>query len=155
MLLPSSLPAQAPSAIGSSRIAARFADIPNCNSLSIVCPGARLVALRRILDRPPAKWNSYLGYPANVRFMKTAPARNHWGSNGASRPDIHGRGGQCGTSHARGSASAALGSGRDVLDRGLRDPVRLERAHLVSAMMADMLDMVTTHLGIGVQRIRL
>jgi hypothetical protein len=31
MFLASSLPAQAASAIGSSRIAARFADIPKCN----------------------------------------------------------------------------------------------------------------------------
>src|SRR5260370_40966660 len=68
--LPSSLAAQAPSAIGSSRIAARFADIPKCNSFLIVCPSAWLTALRRILDCPPAKWNSHLGYRANVRFMK-------------------------------------------------------------------------------------
>src|SRR5216683_4455544 len=85
---------------------------------------------------------------------EAAPARGHWGSNGASRPDIHGRGGQCGISHARGSASAALGGGRNVLDRGLRDLVRLERAHLlVGAMMADMLDMMAAHLGIGVQQV--
>src|SRR5258705_8601227 len=61
--------------------------------------------------------------------------------------------GQRGTSHARGSASAALGSGRNVLDRGLRGLVRLDRAHLlVRTMMADMLDMMAAHLGIGVQR---
>src|ERR1700738_5736976 len=93
MLLLSSLPAQAPSAIGSSRIAARFADIPKCHSFLIVCLSALLIALRRILDCPAAKWNSYLGYRAKVRLTKTAPARNHWGSNGASRPDLHGRGG--------------------------------------------------------------
>jgi hypothetical protein len=72
MLLPSSLPAQAASAIGNSRIAARFADIPKCNSFSIVYPSASRIALRRILDRPPAKWNSYLGYRANRRLTKSS-----------------------------------------------------------------------------------
>src|SRR5467141_2109595 len=46
---------------------------------------------------------------------------------------------------------AALGGGRNVLDGGLRELVRLERADLlVGAMMAEML-MMAAHLGIGVQ----
>src|SRR6478672_6724820 len=98
--------------------------------------------------RPSASEMEFVSRLSSKRPVKP-PARNHWGSNGASRPDIHGRGGQCGTSHARGSASAALGSGRSVLDRDLGDLVRLVRAHLlVGAMMADMLDMMVAHLGI-------
>src|SRR5260370_40662676 len=119
--LPSSLAAQAPSAIGSSRIAARFADIPKCNSFLIVCPRAWLTALRRILDCPPAKWNSHLGYRANVRFMKQyrpaaigeAMARAGLISTVAA--------GNVEQATPEESASAALGGGRDVFDRGLRD----------------------------------
>src|SRR6266404_6951531 len=94
MLLPSSLPAQAPSAIGSSRIAARFADIRNCNSFLIVCPSALLIALERILDRPPAKWNWYLAHRASVRISEKQRRPATIGEAMArAGPDIHGRGG--------------------------------------------------------------
>jgi hypothetical protein len=39
MLLPSSLPAHAASTTGSSRIAARFADIPKCNLVTHLTSG--------------------------------------------------------------------------------------------------------------------
>ena len=78
MVLPSSLPAQAASVIGSSRIAARFADIPKCNSFKDLTEA--------VLDLPRIKGNSHLGYGAD---LKRHPARGHWGSNGArAGPDI-------------------------------------------------------------------
>src|ERR1700740_3046827 len=58
-------------------------------------------------------------------------------------------------SRARGSVSAVLGGGLNVLDRDLREPVRLERAHpLVEAMMAVMPVMVA-HFGVAVEHPRL
>src|SRR5712672_4535961 len=77
MLLPSSLPAQAASAIGSNSIAANFADVPkrNCST----CP-----VLRILLDRPAAKWNSHLGYQSRIKHVeRKVPAHGQWGSNGA------------------------------------------------------------------------
>src|SRR6476469_8306157 len=61
-------------------------------------------------------------------------------------------GGAMWSSHARGSVLAALGGGRRVLNRRLRDVVRLERGHLLGgAMMANMLDMMAPHLGVSLQ----
>src|ERR1700732_4162981 len=55
-----------------------------------------------------------------------------------------------------GSASATLGGVRHVLDGDFRGLMRLADRHLlVEAMMAGMLDMMATHLGIGVQGTRL
>src|SRR5471032_171542 len=60
--------------------------------------------------------------------------------------------GQCGINRARGVVSAALGGGGDVLDRNLRELVRLVRPHmLVEAMMAVEAVMMPAHSGIGVQ----
>src|SRR6267378_957097 len=85
MLFPSSLPAQAASANGSSRIAARFVDIPTCN------PSVESPTPVMFLDRPRAKWNSLLGHrvirrhdgsgPRPLREQRRRPA---W---------FHGRGG--------------------------------------------------------------
>src|SRR5260221_3355860 len=95
--LPSSLPAQAASATGSSRIAAHFAEIPKCNPLfKGQMPSG-------VLDLPQAKWNSHL---ADRRFgfigrqfrpdtIGEAMAR--------AGPDIrkaHGTGGDVDESHA-------------------------------------------------------
>jgi hypothetical protein len=57
-LLLSSPPAQAASAIGSSRIAARFADIPKCNSFKRSDAGM-------VLDLPQIKGNSHSGIAAS------------------------------------------------------------------------------------------
>src|SRR6266700_3435325 len=48
---------------------------------------------------------------------------------------------------------AALGSGRNVLDGGLRDLVGLERGHLLVGAMMAVMPVMATHLGIGVQRV--
>src|SRR5450631_1909407 len=56
----------------------------------------------------------------------------------------------------RGSVSATLGGGADMLDRDLGELMGLERAHmLVEAMMAEMPGMMAAHMGIGVQQARL
>src|SRR5216684_4055937 len=72
-------------------------------------------------------------------------------------PDIRReRQGQCGQPTPRGSVSAALGGGRNVLGRSLGELVRLQRADvLVKAMMAGMPDMMAAHPGVGVQHARL
>src|SRR5712671_5808328 len=67
MLFPSSLPAQAASANGSSRIAARFADIPTCN------PSVESLTPVMVLDRPHAKWNSLLGHRVIRRHESSGP----------------------------------------------------------------------------------
>src|SRR5665213_2646913 len=77
-----SSPAQAPSTTGSSRIATHFADILKSRSSQVVC-GCR------ILDGLPPEGNSHLGYRRHAGTGKTAaPARDHWGSNGADRACI-------------------------------------------------------------------
>src|SRR6267142_3734902 len=68
MLFPSSLPAHAASANGSSRIAARFADIPTCN------PSVESPTPVMFLDRPRAKWNSLLGHRAIPAKRQLRPA---------------------------------------------------------------------------------
>src|SRR5258708_31063982 len=80
MLLASSPPAQAASAIGSNRIAAIFAvlifaKVPKRNSST--CPRTNL------LDRAPEKWNSQSRLSRRGWTLKTAPTHGHWGSNGA------------------------------------------------------------------------
>src|ERR1700742_333268 len=52
-----------------------------------------------------------------------------------------------------GSISAALEGGRSVLDRNLRELVRLVRAHMLLEVM--MAVMMPAHPGIGVQHARL
>src|ERR1700716_1851577 len=106
MLLSSSLPAQAPSAIGSSRIAARFADIPKCNSFLIVCPSALLIALQRILDRPPAKWNWYLAHSGKrPDYRKKSAGPQPLGKQWREPVLISTvAAGQCGANHGRGSS---------------------------------------------------
>jgi hypothetical protein len=80
MLLLSS-PAQAASVIGSSRIAARFADIPKFN------PCSRSDA-RAVLDPPRMKGNSHFDFATSQFYVRAdvhnnaAPAHRHWGSNG-------------------------------------------------------------------------
>src|SRR5664279_4685919 len=64
--LPSS-PAQAASTIGSSKIAAHFADIRTCN------PFQRHDA-RGVLDRPPVKWNSQFSVPIVRKHTQFRPA---------------------------------------------------------------------------------
>src|ERR1035441_4092134 len=79
LLLSSSLPAQAASATGSSRIATHFADIPKCN------PFFKKSDARAVLDRPPEKWNSHLGYRADVPGL----LRNSSGPHRAHDPPKH------------------------------------------------------------------
>src|SRR3979409_1417438 len=124
MLLSSSLPAQAPSAIGSSRIAARFADIPKCNSFLMVRPSALLIALRRILDRPPAKWNWYLAHSGKrPDYRKKSAGPQPLGKQWREPVLISTvAAGQRGANHARGSVSAALNGGGPRVFSGLFGP---------------------------------
>src|SRR5258706_6362323 len=157
MLPPSSPPAQAASAIGSIRIAARVADIPKCNSFSVVCsqrrsrpsirPDFTRAYKRSSNPRPPAaemELASGISNRGQLLLKNGAgpqPLGKQWRGPGLVSA---GRGRAMWSSHARGLASAALGGGR-VLDR-------LDRAHLlVGAMMASMLDMIAAHLRLGVQ----
>src|ERR1035437_5761146 len=88
MLLSSSLPAQAASATGSSRIATHFADIPKCNPLF------KNPMPRAVLDRPPEKWNSHLGYRADVPgLLKQFRPDTIGEAMARAGPDVHGRGG--------------------------------------------------------------
>src|ERR1700716_770076 len=91
MLLPSSLPAQAASAIGSINIAAQFAEVPKCNPLSGHSTG-------RILTGAPAKWNSDLGYRASMNSARPGTIGEAMARAG---PDIRGGAvGQCGSSRS-------------------------------------------------------
>src|SRR6185437_8853059 len=138
----SPLPAQPASAIGSSRMAARCADVLKCN-LNFAGPRWR------ILDRGPAKGNCHLGDREAVNGCEqgnTGPL--HGGSHGrAGYPRTGGR--AMWISRCSGPASAALDGG--VLDRSLRDAVLPERSHLmVMAMTAVVADLMV-HPGMGVQ----
>src|SRR3978361_889319 len=85
MPLLSSLPAQAASRIGSSRIAAHFADIPKMQLVS------QRADAGGVLDLSQMKGNLHFGFTPPA--LKTVPARHHGGSNGAGRaPDTRGRG---------------------------------------------------------------
>src|ERR1700730_8668716 len=79
MFLASSLPAQAASAIGSSRIAARFADIPKCNKVQSVIQRSDA---REVLDRLPAKRNSHLDDRRPLSLPRNGPGLPSLGSNG-------------------------------------------------------------------------
>jgi len=84
----SSLPAQAASAIGSIRLATRFADILNCN------PSIPKIS-RFVLDRPPMKGNLQLHrrrYPT-----RSGAGPTPWGEMAWAGPDIRKTPrGQCG-----------------------------------------------------------
>src|SRR6476646_7293709 len=168
MLPPSSPPAQAASATGSIRIAACVADIPKCNSFSVVCPKRRrrpsirpdiIRAYRPSSNpRPPAAEMELASGKSNrgQLLLKNSagppPLGKQWRGPGLVSA---GRGGATWSSHARGLALAALGGG-GLLDRRLRRLMRLDRAHLLAgAMMASMLDMMAAHLRVGVHGIRL
>src|SRR3954462_10612699 len=115
MLRASSLPRQAASASGSSRIAAILADLMFAAIAKRNFPAFPAI----LLNRPQEKWNSHLGYRARGSgALQTAPNHGHWGSNGAwvgSGTRRRG-GGNGGSDRARGSSLAALGVG-GVLDR--------------------------------------
>src|SRR5258705_7924113 len=163
MLPPSSPPAQAASATGSTRIAARVADIAKCNSFSVVCPKRRSrPGIRSAFIRthprssnpsPPAaemELASGISDRGQLLLKNSAgppPLGKQWRGPGLVSA---GRGGATWSSHARGLALAALGGGRQL--DSLRRLMRLDRAHLlVGGMMAGMLDMMAAHLRIGVQ----
>src|ERR1700722_4885660 len=149
MLLPSSLPAQAASAIGSNNIiAARLADIPKCNPSSKV--------------QRPRRGSSPFAYQRESAFaIGAAPMfkmRHRPGAIGEAMARGPGlisakdSAGQWDEATPRGSVSAALGGRCRVLDRDLRELMLLEHTDpLVGMVMAVMLVMMASHLGIGIQ----
>src|ERR1700688_2926431 len=98
---------------------------------------------RRMLDRLPPKWNSHLGYrDSRLRtFEKQFRPDTIGEAMARAGPDIRRERRAISIENTpRGSVSAALGGVAGVLDRDLRDLVRLKRAHVpVEAMMAEML----------------
>src|SRR6516165_6606716 len=138
MFRPSSPRAQAASTNKSIRIAACFADIPNCN------PSLEIPNSQSVLDRPRLKWNS--AFHAGV-VPETADAGPRHGETWAG-PISAKDGGAFGSSRFRGLPSAALGGGRQALGRDLWRLVRLVRHHLlVGTMVAGMPDMMAAHPG--------
>src|SRR5882724_12000801 len=150
MLLLSSL-AQAASVIGSSRIAARFADIPKFN------PCSRSDAAR---SRPSADEREFAFRFCDISILRPRGCSQQRRTGPPSLGKQWRQAGLISTVAAGGDvvrprpriSLAALGSGRNVLDGGLRDLVGLERGHL---LMGAMMAVLATHLGIGVQRVRL
>src|ERR1700733_5865990 len=110
----------------------------------------------RMLDRLPPKCNSQLGYRITRPDLVETQFRPDTIGEAMVRagPDIRReRRGNVDRNTPRGSVSAALGGGAGVLDRDLRDLVRLERAHVpVEAMMAEM-RVVMTHPGVGIPHV--
>src|SRR5882724_13225277 len=153
MLLLSSL-AQAASVIGSSRIAARFADIPKFN------PCSRSDAAR---SRPSADEREFAFRFCDISILRPRGCSQQRRTGPPSLGKQWRQAGLISTVAAGGNvvrprpriSLAALGGGRNVLDGGLRDLVRLERGHLLMGAMMAVMPVMATHLGIGVQRIRL
>ena len=118
MLLPSSLPAQAASAIGSNNIiAARLADIPNATRLQRFDAPAAVLALSQL------KGNPHLPLaPAPMFKMRRQPgAIGEAMAHGPGLISARDSAGQWDEAAPRGSVSAALGGRCRVLDRDLRE----------------------------------
>ena len=147
MLLPSSLPAQAASAIGSNNIiAARLADIPNATRLQRFDAPAAVRALSQL------KRNPHLALAPAPMFRHRPGAIGEAMAHGPGLISARDSAGQWDEAAPRGSVSAALGGRCRVLDRDLRELMLLERDDpLVGMVMARMLVVMATHLGIGVQ----
>src|SRR5471030_2597885 len=143
ILLPSSLPAQAASAIGSNNIiAARLAISPNATRLQRFDAPAAVLALSQLNVKPHLPLA-----PAPMFKMRHRPgAIGEAMAHGPGLISARDSAGQWDEAAPRGSVSAALGGRCRVLDRDLRELMLLEHTDpLVGMVMAVMLVMMAAH----------